>query len=189
MIGRLRGMLADRSLTDVLVDVGGVGYEVAMSPRDLTSLPPVGEEIVLHTHLHVREDAQALYGFMDDRARNLFRALLGASGVGPKLALAMLSTLDSEGVHQAVMTDDVAALTAVPGIGNRTAQKLIIELRARLELPDGELPGAESPLHDVREALEGLGYSSTEIQRAVDGLDGGEVDELLRAALQRLGAE
>ena len=188
MIGRLRGTLAERSGESILVDVGGVGYEVAVTPRDLTALPAVGEEVVIHTYLHVREDQLGLFGFAEVSSRNLFRLLLGASGVGPKLGLAMLATLGPNELRAAVVSDDVAALTAVPGIGTRTAQKLILELRARLELPEGELPSADTAMASLRQALEGLGYGQGEIREATSGLDADEpVEDLLRTALQRLG--
>lgn len=188
MIGRVQGTLVDLSAGGVLVDIGGVGYEVKMSARDLGGLPSVGEEVVIHTHLHVREDQMALFGFVTASARDLFRVLLGASGVGPKLALAMLATLGPDDLRAAILTDDVSALSAVPGIGTRTAQKLVLDLRARLDLPDGELPGSGSGLSSVRHALEGLGYASAEIREAITGLDSSQpVEELLRTALQRLG--
>ncbi len=188
MIARIRGTLVERSLGSALVDVGGVAYEVLMSPNDLADLPSVGEEVVVHTHLYVREDVQVLYGFVDAAGRNLFRTLLGASGVGPKIALAMLATLGPDGLRTAVLTDDVAGLTAVPGIGTRTAQKLILELRAKFELPEGDLPGGESSVASVRDALESLGYGAAEIREAMSGLGGdGAVEDLLKAALQRLG--
>ena len=189
MIGRVRGTLVGVSGDGVVVDVSGVGYEVRMSGRELAGLPPIGEEVVVHTHLHVREDLQALYGFGDQAGRDLFRVLLGASGIGPKIALAMLATLGSEELRRAVVTDDVAALTTVPGIGTRTAQKLILDLRARLEMPEGAIPGDQSTVSAVRDALENLGYASSEISEALSGLDGdGTLQDLLRAALQRLGS-
>jgi Holliday junction DNA helicase RuvA len=188
MIGRVRGTLVDRSTEVALVDVAGVGYQVMMSPQDLFALPSIGQEVVVHTHLHVREDQLALYGFVDSASRDMFIVLLGASGVGPKLALAMLATLGANELRSAVLTDDVAALTAVPGIGTRTAQKLVLELRARLDLPDGALPPSDSTLSSVRDALEGLGYVAQEIREAISGLDAAApVEELLRSALQRLG--
>lgn len=188
MIGRVRGTLVDRSTEGAVIDVAGVAYEVLMSPRELAALPPLGDEVVVHTHLHVREDQMALYGFVDTAGRNLFRVLIGASGIGPKMGLAMLATLGPDDLRAAVLTDDVAALTAVPGIGTRTAQKLILELRSRLELPEGDLPAGDGSLASVRDALEGLGYASVEIRDAVAGLDASEpVEELLRSALQRLG--
>jgi len=188
MIGRIRGVLAERTGLGVLVDTGGVGYEVAMPARDIAALPPVGEEVVVHTHLHVREDVMALYGFSSEEGRDLFRDLIGASGVGPKLALAILATLTPEQLRVALAAEDVDTLTAVPGIGKRSAQKLVLDLRARLAMPEGELVGAGGALSDVRGALEGLGYASSEIREALQGLDTSQAPEvLLRAALQKLG--
>jgi Holliday junction DNA helicase RuvA len=188
MIGRLTGTLAGRGADAIVVDVGGVGYQVAVSPRHLAELPPVGEEVVVHTHLHVREDQLALFGFPSGDERDLFRVLLGASGVGPKVALAILATLPPPALRRAVLADDTATLTTVPGIGPRTAQRLVIDLRARLDLPDGEVVGGGSVLAEVRGALEGLGYQASEIREALAGLDGaGDAADLLRAALQRLG--
>ncbi|HSR15485.1 MAG TPA: Holliday junction branch migration protein RuvA [Gemmatimonadales bacterium] len=190
MIGRLRGTLAAKGADSVVLEVGGVGYEVAMTPRSLAGLPAVGEGVVVHTHLHVREDQLALFGFGADEERDLFRLLLGASGIGPKLALAVLATMTPAELRQAVLVEDADALTRVPGIGKRGAQKLILDLRSRLELPEGELI-AGSGLAEVRAALEGLGYQSAEIREALAGLGGesedGGVEALLRTALQRLG--
>jgi len=190
MIGRLRGVLAARTAAGVVVDVAGVGYEVALTPRDAAALPPVGEEVVVHTHLHVREDAMALYGFAAEEGRDLFRDLIGTSGVGPKLALAILATMTPDQLRLSLATEDVDSLTAVPGIGKRSAQKLILDLRGRLALPDGDLISAGGSAAEVRGALEGLGYAPAEIRRALDGLDAGqESADLLRAALQRLGRQ
>lgn len=189
MIGRVRGTLVERRPEAVIVDVGGVGYEIAVTTRDLASLPPIGDEIVLHTHLHVREDQLALFGFSTADERELFRTLIGVSGVGPRVALAILSTLSDGELRRAVVTEDVATLTLVPGIGKRSAQKIMLELRPRLELPDAELPG-ESSLAEVRNALESLGYRDEEIRPVVAQLpDGMTVDEALRTCLQRLGSE
>jgi len=188
VIGRLTGTLTARGVDAVVVEVGGVGFEIGVSPRHLAELPPVGSEVVVHTHLHVREDHLALYGFPSSDERDLFRVLLGASGVGPKVALAILATLPPPALRRAVLAEDTATLTTVPGIGPRTAQRLVIDLRARLELPDGELVGGGSVLAEVRGALEGLGYQASEIREALAGLDGGgDAADLLRAALQRLG--
>lgn len=188
MIGRLRGDLLHKGLDGVVLDVGGIGYEIAMSPRGLAELPGIGSEVVVHTHLHVREDVMALYGFASADDRDLFRVLLGASGVGPKVAMAVLSTLDAHELRTAVTSEDIDLLTTVPGVGKRSAQKLILDLRARLELPDAELIGNGTELAEVREALEGLGYQTAEIRQALDGLDPEEgVEGLLRSALQRLG--
>lgn len=190
MIGRLRGVVAGKSPDGVLLDVAGVGYEMAVPPRALVELPGIGDEAVLHTHLHVREDAMALFGFSSEDQRDLFRLLLGISGVGPKVALAILGTMTPDDLRRAVLTDDAAALTAVPGIGKRSAQKLLLELRPKLELPDTELAPSHSPLAEVRSALEGLGYQGDEIRLALAELpDGDEVEALLRQALQTLGRQ
>lgn len=193
MIGRVTGALVDRSLETAVIDVGGVGYEVFMSPRDLGELPHVGEDVVVHTHLHVREDVMTLYGFPDRSGRDLFRVLLGASGVGPKLALAMLATLGPDELRTAVLGDDVKALTAVPGIGTRTAQKLILELRARFDMPEGDLPGdgsdgSPSAAAIVRQALEEQGFTDGEIRAALAEVDPGLSEAgMLREAYKTLG--
>lgn len=189
MIGRLRGTLASKGTETVLLDAGGVGYVVAMTPQGIAALPSPGDEVVVHTHLHVREDQMSLFGFADHEERDLFRVLLGASGIGPKLALAILATFPPRRLQQVVIAEDAAALTAVPGIGARSAQKLILDLRARLDLPDGEV-APSTALAEAREALEGLGYQSAEIREVLSGLDGeaDEVEALLKAALRRLGA-
>ncbi len=190
MIGRLRGIVAEKHAEGVLLDVAGVGYEMAVPPRALVELPGLGDEAVVHTHLHVREDAMALFGFSSEDQRDLFRLLLGISGVGPKVALAILGTMTPDDLRRAVLTDDAAALTAVPGIGKRSAQKLLLELRPKLELPDTELTPSSSPLAEVRSALEGLGYQGDEIRVALAELpETDEVDQLLRRALQTLGRQ
>lgn len=187
MISRVRGMLVGRRASSVVVDVSGVGYEVSVTPRGLEELPSLGEQVVLHTHLHVREDDMALYGFLSEQERDVFRVLLGASGVGPKVALSILATLEPARLRQALTAEDVDSLSLVPGIGKRTAQKLILELRPRLALPDAELPG-EGALAEVRQALENLGYGPAQIRDALAGLSPeGKVEELLREALQELG--
>lgn len=180
-------MIVAKDPAQVILDVAGVGYELAVTPRALADLPPVGDEAVLHTHLHVREDAMALFGFPSAHERDLFRILIGVSGVGPKVAMAMLGTLSPDEIRRAVVADDTTALTAVPGIGKRSAQKLILELRPKLDVPDAELTGGGA-LSDVRQALEGLGYSPPEIRAALTDLQyDGQPEELLRLALQRLG--
>jgi Holliday junction DNA helicase RuvA len=191
VIGRLRGTIVAKQPEAVVVEVGGIGYEVAATPRGLAELPGIGEEAVLHTHLHVREDQLALFGFPTDRERDLFRLLLGASGVGPKVALAICATLEPDRLTQAVLADDTATLELVPGIGKRSAQKLILELRPRLDLPDAELPGATGGPHaEVRAALEALGYQPAEVRAAMAELPGaGDTEDLLRQALQALGQQ
>lgn len=188
MIGRLRGMLVAKHAETVVLDVAGVGYEIAVTPRSLVELPGIGEEAVLHTHLHVREDQLALFGFPEGDQRDLFRLLLGVSGVGPKVALAILATLSPDDLRRAVLTEDADALTLVPGIGKRSAQKLMLELRPKLDLPDADLPSSGSAAAEVREALEGLGYQASEIRQALQVVDTAlPVEELLRSALRQLG--
>lgn len=187
MIGRLRGTIVRQGATSLLIEVGGIGYDVAVPVRTLVELPGVGEDAVLHTHLHVREDQLALYGFAGADDRDLFRLLLGISGVGPKVALAILSTMDADELRGVVATEDAAALTAVPGIGKRSAQKLLLELRPKLELPDGELDPS-GPRSEVRAALEGLGYQPDEIGSVLRDLpDDLPVEDLLKRSLQTLG--
>ena len=186
MIGRLRGTIVARSAASVVIEVSGVGYEVVAPTRDLGLLPSVGEDAVIHTHLHVREDQLALFGFAEEESRDLFRLLIATSGVGPKLALAVLGTLTPDRVRSAVLAEDVDVLVTVPGIGKRSAQKLVLDLRARLALPLGDIPSGGG-LGAVRDALEGLGYAAAEILTAVEGLEGDDVEAMLRSALQRLG--
>jgi len=188
MIGRLRGLLAHKRPDGVVLDVNGVGYELAVTPATLVSLPGVGEEAVLHTHLYVREDQLALFGFGTGEQRDVFRLLLGLSGIGPKVALAMIGTLKPGELRSAVAADDVDAFTVVPGIGKRTAQRIMLELRAKLDVLDIEVVPAGSGAGDVREALSGLGYAQDEIREAMRELPTDlPVEDLLKLSLQELG--
>lgn len=187
MIGRLRGVIVDKALESVVIEVGGVGYVVSVTPRTLGDLPGVGEEAVLHTHLHVREDQLALFGFDSVADKDLFGLLLGVSGVGPKVAVAILSTMTYEQLSVAVAADDIGALTAVQGIGKRSAQKLLLELKPKLDILD-DATVASGPMSEVREALEGLGYGPDEIRGTlIDMPNDLPVEELLRRSLQQLG--
>jgi len=189
VIGRLRGDLVHKGTDRVMVEVGGVGYEVAVTPATLAGLPGIGQPAVLHTHLHVREDVLALYGFATGDERDIFQILIGVSGVGPKLALAVLATFDPVQLRHIVISEDAAALTAVPGIGQRSAQKLLLELRPKLDVPDSPLR-AGTAMAEVREALEGLGYQSVEIRDVLRELPADEsVEDSLRHALQALGRQ
>ena len=187
----MRGTVIERSATgEALVEVGGVGYRVLVPVSAVPSLPP-GAPAFLFTHLHVREDAMVLYGFPTRDERDTFEALIAASGVGPKLALAVLSVHSPTALRRSLAEDDLAALTLVPGVGKRTAQRLLVELKSRLEVPDLDLGGAPVPSGgaraEVREALTGLGYSPDEVREAIGQLpDAGEVEELLRGALRLL---
>ncbi|MBW3663942.1 MAG: Holliday junction branch migration protein RuvA [Actinobacteria bacterium] len=186
----LRGRVADRSATSVVVDVQGIGYLVHLT--DASRIPPRGEPVELYTSLQVREDAMTLYGFADREARDLFEVLLSASGVGPKLALAALATHPADALRRAVADGDVDVLTLIPGIGRKSAQKLVLELRDKLGGDaTAELPGADvapTAVGEVREALQSLGYAPAEIHAAVAGLDAeGDPAELLRQALRTVG--
>ena len=201
MIGSLRGRLLDRSGSDITVEVAGLGYRVSTTPATSGALGAVGDEVFVWVHHHIREDAQTLFGFASVDERDLFETLIGTHGVGPSLGLAILSTHTPRGLRLAVATDDVAALCLVPGVGKKTAQRLLVELTSRLDVGSvdlrsiepvgGEVPeGAEhSAQADVREALAGLGYSADEIARVLVTLPA-EQDSamLLRAALQVLAA-
>ena len=191
MIGSLRGTVLERSGTgEVLLEVGGVGYRLLVPLGALETLVP-GEPAFLTTHLHVREDAMVLYGFSTRDERDTFEALISASGVGPKLALAILSVHSPSGLRRALIDDDLDALTLVPGIGKRTAQRLFVELKARLEVPalaadvdDGRAPSVRA---DVRDALIGLGYGADEVRDVLTRLpDEGAIEELVRDALRQL---
>lgn len=199
MIGSLRGVVLDRAPAghQVLVEVGGVGYRVTVTPSLLAGMEP-GVPAFLYVHTHVREDAIVLYGFAAHDERVCFEALLGAHGVGPALALAILSALSPVALHRALATDDVDALTAVPGVGRKTAARLLVELKARLDLDldfEGDLVsvgaagGVPSARAEVRTALAGLGYAPDEVREALRALpDDGAVEELLTSALRNLAA-
>jgi Holliday junction DNA helicase RuvA len=187
MIGRIRGVLAARRSESATVDVGGIGYEIRLTPRSLASLPGLGEEVVVHTHTHVREDELTLYGFETEKDRDLFRVLLGASGVGPKVAMAMLATLDHNQIVRAIASDDADALTATPGVGKRGAQRIVLELGPKLAGRDADLSGSDRTL-TVRQALESLGYTTDEINQVVGEVDPNDTIEIqVKTALQALG--
>lgn len=190
MIGSLRGVVLDRlPPAEVVLEVGGVGYRVTVPPGVLAAGTP-GRPLFLHVHTHVREDAIVLYGFADADARRCFEALLGAHGVGPALAMAILSVLAPDALRRAVAAEDVAALTAVPGVGRKTAARLLLELQSRLDLPDDAVssaaPGAGAHA-EVRAALAGLGYGPEEVRDVLRGLpEAGSVEELLTTALRQM---
>ena len=198
MIGTLRGSLVDRATTgEVLVEVNGVGYRVQAGPATAARLGDLGSDVHVWIHHHIREDAQTLYGFANRSERDAFEALLGAHGVGPALALAILSTHPPANLARILADDDVTALCLVPGVGRKTAARLLIELKSRLDVPmsdpgtvggdsDGGTSGGSSARADVREALAGLGYGPEEIAAAIRDLPDGEAGALLKEALRRL---
>ncbi|GHB09432.1 Holliday junction branch migration protein RuvA [Salinicola rhizosphaerae] len=197
MIGRLHGTLLEKLPPWIVVDVNGVGYELETSMTTLVSLPAAGETVRLYTHLSVREDAHLLYGFARDEERQLFRALIKVNGVGPKLALAILSGMERDAFVKCVMEGDSKALTGLPGVGKKTAERLIVEMRDRFPhwqnehpLLDGEANAPKSPAAnphaDAEAALVALGYKPTEASRMLSGLDDGlPTEALIKAALSR----
>jgi Holliday junction DNA helicase RuvA len=187
MIGRLRGILVSRRGEVACLEVGGVGYEVTMTPRGLAGLPGIGEEMVVHTHTHVREDEMSLYGFETEADRDLFRVLLSAGGVGPKLGMAILGTMTRQEVLRAIVTEDSDALTVVPGVGKRGAQKIVLELAPKLAGVEPDI-GASTSTVTVRQAREGLGYTSEEINSVIGELDPeASIETQIKTALRALG--
>ena len=187
MISFLEGEVLDKGADRVVIGVGGVGYEVLVPTSVIASLPPSGKTARVHTRMVVREDSITLYGFAATEQRSLFDLLTGVTGVGPKVALAFLSVLKPAALTRAIVNGDAAALTVVPGVGKKVAQRVVIDLREKLG-GDGELP-SEGPLADVRDALLSLGLSATEAAEALRGIEvaGRAADDLLREALQKVG--
>jgi Holliday junction DNA helicase RuvA len=201
MIGRLTGQLLEKQPPLIVIDVHGVGYELETSMNTLVALPAAGETISLYTHLTIRDDAHLLYGFAREHERALFRALIKVNGVGPKLALAILSGMDEDAFMRCVRDDDSKALTRLPGVGKKTAERLIIEMRDRFpeweNASDATLPletapaqGQRDSLKDAEAALVSLGYKPAESAKMLSGLDPKQPAEaLIKAALtQRLSS-
>jgi holliday junction DNA helicase RuvA len=209
MIGSLRGTLLEHHLHEVLVEVHGVGYRVTVAPSTVVQLGEPGAEVFLYVHHHLREDAQTLYGFVTSDERLCFEALLGAHGVGPALALSILSVHEPDALRRVLLDEDVAALCLVPGVGRKTAQRLLVDLASRLGVPDapasvaagsgrGATAGsavradparadAVAARADVREALLGLGYGADEVLAVLRDLpERADTAALLRDALGRL---
>jgi holliday junction DNA helicase RuvA len=185
LIGRLSGRLVAKQPPQVLVDVGGVAYEVDVPMSTFYGLPASGEPVSLYTHLVVREDAQTLYGFATLEERSAFRQLIRISGIGARTALSVLSGLSVGDLAQAVALQDAAPLVRVPGIGKKTAERLLLELKGKLAEPAGGAPGQQPS--DVVNALVALGYSDKEALAAVKSLPSGmPVAEAIRAALKNL---
>ena len=195
MIASIAGTLIEILPDGAVVDVHGVGYRLHMPSTATAALPPKGKEIRAHTHLHVREDAMTLYGFSTVEQRDLFAVLLGVNGIGPKGALAVLSVYSPEAFRKALVTEDLDALTLIPGVGKKTAARMILELREKLALPELEVvPGGNgtgrAALVEVKGALLNLGYTLAEARAAMESLpedrsDAG-VEDLLRLALKEL---
>ena len=199
MIGRLRGTLAEKQPPHLILDVNGLGYELEVPMTTLYRLPSVGEPLTLHTHLVVREDAQLLYGFAGKRERDFFRELIRLNGVGPKLALALMSSLEVDELVRCVQSQDTSALTKVPGVGKKTAERLLVELKDRFKawesLPGtftlvSSGPGMPEPVvtaeSDAVSALISLGYKPQEASKAVSAIKEKDLSsaDLIRRALK-----
>ena len=201
MISYLRGVLAALEEDKAIIDVGGVGYGVFMPGRAMGKLPPVGREVKIHTYLNVKEDAMQLYGFLTRDDLTVFRLLIGVTGIGPKGGLGILSALSPDDLRFAVLSNDVKAICAAPGIGKKTAEKMILELRDKLKLEDAldhiaagteaEVPGETAVYGEIQseavQALVALGYGSTEALKAVRKVEiqeSTEVEDVLKLALK-----
>lgn len=192
MIGSLRGVLADKGIEEVLLEVGGVGYRVAIPLSTYEALPREGEEASLLTHLHVREDELALYGFATDRERALFETLVGVSGIGPRLALQVLSRLSPRRFVAAIRNEDLVTLRGIPGVGKKTAERMVLELRDRVdeyaeEIEAGPVAALNTEGEDAVKALMALGIRRTAAERAVSETlsddPGAPASDLTRRAL------
>ena len=193
MIGLIQGRIASKTPPQLLVEAGGVGYEIEAPMSTFFLLPAIGEPVRLLTHLVVREDAHLLYGFATEEERRLFRNLLKVSGVGPRIALAILSGVSIDVFTQFVHAQDVAALTKIPGVGRKTAERLLVEMRDRLQEPltpiaDSGAP-AGTPESEALHALVALGYKPVEATRLIKSVAGvsGSTEDLIRSALQNAG--
>jgi Holliday junction DNA helicase RuvA len=194
MIGRLRGTLIGKQPPWLLVEVGGVGYELEAPMSTIYDLPATGKEVILLTHYAVKEDSVALYGFMREAERAMFRNLLKVSGIGAKIAMAVLSAVATDAFSRLILSGDVAALTKIPGIGKKTAERMVLELRDRVDASGVTLPGVMSqanaaPMDAAGEAtvaLQQLGYKPAEAIRLVQkaAVDGDTAEAIIRKALR-----
>lgn len=194
MIGRLQGTLLEKQPPSILIDVQGVGYELEASMSTFYQLPECGEAITLHTHMVVREDAQLLYGFYSQSERLMFRNLIRISGVGPRLAITILSGISAEEFARCIIEADSKTLTRLPGVGKKTAERLVVELKDRLDKESSiKLPGLAAkaegqatPVNDAVSALISLGYKAQQASQMIRALDveGKSTEEIIRAALQ-----
>ena len=203
MIAMVHGVLVEATMSQAIVDVSGVGFELGISGTTAASLPALGEEVRLFTRFRMANDAMALFGFATTEERTMFDRLITVSGVGPRLALAVLSKFDVSQLYSVVMAEDTKGMATVPGVGKKTAQRLILELKgtrdrglAQAVTPaSGQLPlvapAASTPLDDATQALLSMGFSPQEVELALNGYDGRDmrVEDLLAAALKRLGMD
>lgn len=203
MIGFLRGTLLEKHAPNLLIDVGGIGYEVQAPMTTFYQLPDVGNDIALHTHFVVREDAQLLYGFSDRQTREIFRELIRVNGLGPKMALAILSAMDGEALIRCIENNQLNTLVRVPGIGRKTAERLLVELRDRVQQWSGKLAqplsttgkiptitDAQAIQADAESALQALGYKPLEAEKAIAAILRDhtikDTEDLIRLALRNM---
>lgn len=192
MIAFLNGILAGKTQDAAIIDVGGVGWAVGMAAGSLAKLPATGERVQVHTHLHVREDAVSLFGFLSLEEKNLFLRLTGVSGIGPKVALSALSVFSPQQLVSAITSQDVALVSKIPGVGKKTASRIILELKGSLDTEVLDAVAAAAPaggaVQGVQDALLSMGFTSGEIELALKGAPE-QADEavLLQYALKRLG--
>lgn len=198
MIGRISGTLIEKQSPELLIDVNGIGYEVLAPMTTIYQLPELGQKVSLHTHFVVREDAQLLFGFADKQQRALFRALIKVSGVGPKLALAILSGIEAQTFVRSIHDGDTATLVRIPGIGKKTAERLVVEMKDRLKewQVDSDLPlmaaanpqpmGQDQWIQEAEGALIALGYKPTEAAKAISAIKDpiSSAEDLIRLALK-----
>ena len=186
MIAHLRGKLISRHPNEVIVETMGVGYDVTVSVPTFSELPPAGSEVALHIHTHVREDQIALYGFLRPEEKQLFEKLITVSGIGPKLAITILSGMPTDDMVNAIRGNDLARLTKIPGIGRKTAERMVLELRDKLP-PSGTdhvIPSLSATQEDVLSALMNLGYQRAAAEKALRSVEkNGSFDAMFRAAL------
>lgn len=190
MIAFITGRVAAKAPGFALVEAGGIGYRLLMATSSLSALPAEGDEVTVHTYLHVREDELTLYGFENEEERAVFESLIGVTGIGPKVALAVISSLRPDALRAGIAREDVALISSVPGIGKKTAQRLILELKDKIDVPDlGRGPGA-GPLaaSEARDALLAMGFSPAEATVALrDAPADASAEVLLKSALRALG--
>jgi Holliday junction DNA helicase RuvA len=195
VIDFVTGVLAEKSEECAVVEMGGLGVTLFISHATLQGLPPVGKKVKLFSHLHVKEDLLQLYGFSDRGERDIFLKLIAVTGIGPKVAMAVLSAYDPDSFIRIVASEDLEAITAVSGVGKKSGQRIILELKDKLASLAGELglavggPDGGDLTHETREALKGLGYTTAESNRALEGYAAEEpsVEDMLKYALKRLG--
>ncbi len=191
MIAHLRGKLLAKHPNQAVVETGGVGYDITISIPTFSDLPGIGGEVALHIHTHVREDMIALYGFLRSAEKKLFEKLITVSGIGPKLAVTILSGMAADEMVNAIRSNDIARLTRIPGIGKKTAERMVLELRDKLPVEkQGEIPAAPtlSPVEeDVLSALVNLGYQRTAAEKTLASVSkNGQFDAMFREALAAL---